>query len=281
MDMRIEQALLGGERPLRSPGFRDDWLAEAGQLREAFGQPADALFARPLASGAFAVAQARGPLLRVLAVPAELYQALEGDAFAIADAFPPAWESRGELPTLEWTAGPLPRRTVADLTRVLNTTADRSAALLGATQALVDGGRVAFQRAAPDAGLMRDLWALLPGATRSELALATFAPSNALRFHALVAPSVAGDEFAGYVREEEACEYPEGSYEYSLQHAVEAGDQDEVDRLLARRSGSQMMRLALILLAIVALAAILINAATRPPEPGEKEKPPAAKKEED
>jgi hypothetical protein len=280
MDMRIEQALLGGERPLRSPGFRDDWLAEAGRLREAFGQPADALFARPLSGEAFAVAHVHGALMRVLAVPMQLFQGLEGDVFAIADTFPPDWTVQGQLQTLEWTTGPLPRRMVADLSRVLNTTADRSAALLGATQALLDGGRVAFERAAPDAGMLRGLWALLPSATRSELTLATYAPNNSLGFHALVAPQVSGPEFTGYVREEEACEYPEGNYEYSLQEAVESGDQDEVDRLLARRSGTQMMRLALILLAVVALVALLTQHPFSQPEPKEKEEPPAAKKEE-
>jgi hypothetical protein len=129
--------------------------------------------------------------------------------------------------------------------------------------------------------MMRGLWALLPGATRSELTLATFAPNNSLGFHALATPKVEGPEFTGYVREDEACEYPEGYYEYSLQHAVESGDQDEVDRLLARRSGSQMMRLALILLAVVALVALLTQSAFRQPEPEEnKEEPPAAKKKE-
>ncbi len=275
MDMRIEQALLGGTAAVHSPGFRPEWLAEAARLHAAFGQADDALFAKPLPGGV-AVVRVFGPLARVLAVPAELYVALEGDLFAIDDAFPPDWGAAA-LPTLEWTAGPLPRRTVEGLARYLDTAADRTATLLGSAQALLDGGRVVYQRQAADEELLRGLWAMLPASSRAEMWPATFAPDNRLGFHALATPAVGGAQFAGYVREAEAMEYPEGTYELALQTAVDANDQEELERLLARRTRPQMMRLAIILLVVVALAALLTNVPLGAPAP--KGPPPVKEKQ--
>src|SRR6478752_152961 len=136
--MRIEQAIygcqdVGGYRFLaRSAGFRDDWLADAQRLCTGFGErPAAvrcplAVFARPLGSRAVAVVQVAdqgqddagrpGALaFRLLVLPRKLYADLEGDVFRIADAFPAQWQERGELPSLIWSAGPPPRRTVADM----------------------------------------------------------------------------------------------------------------------------------------------------------------------
>ena len=47
------------------------------------------------------------------------YGRLGGDPFLLAERFPPPWEGRGELPSLTWPDEPLPRRTVADVQRVL------------------------------------------------------------------------------------------------------------------------------------------------------------------
>jgi hypothetical protein len=254
MDLRIEQALLGGAAPISSPGLKPEVLAEAQKTHAAFGEAEDALFARPLA-GAVGVFRVRGPRARVLVTPRRLYEALEGDLFALDGAFLPDWEA-ADLPTLTWSHGPLPRRTVDRLARILDAHPDRTAALLGSAQALLDGGRVVFERQKADEELVRGLWELLPSATRAEIWPATFAPDNRLGFHVLATPTVGGAHLAGYVREDRAMEYPEGRYELALQTAVEAGDQDELDRLLARRSRPQMLRLAIILLIIVSLAAL-------------------------
>ena len=55
-------------------------------------------------------------------------------------------------------------------------------ALLGGVQILVDGGKLVFLRPAPDPGLIRGLWTLLPGPMRTALWPATFAFGNALGF---------------------------------------------------------------------------------------------------
>jgi hypothetical protein len=276
MDMRIEQALLGRKTANHSPGFREDWLKEAHRLQAAFGFPADATFAGPLARNVVGIFRVRSTNAHVLAVPAPLYKALEGDLFAIAAAFPADWEA-GEFGTLEWTKGVLPPRTVARLENILNTTPDRSAALLGAAQALLDGGRVVFERPGPEDNIVADLWALLPSAARAEMWPATYATSNEPGFHVLTTPKAEGEQYAGYLKEAEVAEYPEGRYERGLQEAVEAGDQPEVDRLLSRRSRSEMLRLAVILLVLVSLAAVF----ARVPLFGPKAEPdaPAVKKE--
>jgi hypothetical protein len=128
-----------------------------------------------------------------------------------------------------------------------------SPTLLGGAQALVDGGRLAFERPAPDTDLLRNLWALLPTTTRAELWPASFAFGNDLGFHVLVVPRAAGEALAEYLSEEQAAEYPEGRYELGLQVAAEDGDQRELDALFARRSASETRRLGLVLLAVLAV----------------------------
>jgi hypothetical protein len=285
----IQQALYGsldagGYRFLaRSTGFTDDWLAEAERLCTGFGErPAGVacpacIFARPFLCGYVAVVQAAdqgtddagrpGALgFRILVVPAAVYRDLGGDPFLIADAFPPPWQARGELPELTWTADPPPPRTVAALRSVLDVA--NSPTLLGGVQALLDGGRLAFERAAPDTPLMRSLWALLPTASRAELWPASFCFSNRHGFHAVVVPKVSGSEFANYIPEEQAGDYPEGRYELALQVAVEQGNQDDLDALISRRSRSQTMRLALGLLGVTVLVALASALLSPAPPPG-------------
>jgi hypothetical protein len=62
-----------------------------------------------------------------------------------------------------------------------------------------------------------------------------------------------------YITEEQALDYPEGKYEFSLQYAVEHGDQRELDRLLGRRSSKQVLRLALFVLFGGAVVYLLIH----------------------
>ncbi len=289
--MHIEQALYGsrdaaGYRFLaRSPGFRDDWLPGAERLCAEFGErPAgvtcpDCVFARPLGSRHVAVVRVadRGAddagrpgalAFRLLVVPRALYADLGGDPFLLADAYPPPWDASGELPTLEWSGGAPPMRTVAALRKVLDV--PNSAVLLGGAQVLLDGGRLVFERREPAGELVRSLWALLPARSRAGLWPATFVFANASRFHVAVVPRADDPALGDYVDEERAGDYPEGRYELALQTAVEAGDQERVDALLARRSRGQVMRLGLALLAVLALApavTMLVPPAARPPAP--------------
>jgi hypothetical protein len=289
-DVIIEQALYGGQDAggyrflARSPGFRDEWLAEAEQLCTGFGErppgvacPAS-VFAQPLGKQHVAVVQVAdqgtddtgrpGALgFRLLVIGRAPYTNLIGDPFAVAERFPPPWQARGELPSLAWPTEPLPPRTVAQVQKVLQRS--EGPALLGGTQALVDGGRVIFERPAPDTELLQGLWTLLPTSTRSHLWPASFAFGNALGFDALVVPRVRAEEFSDYIGEEQAAEYPEGRYELNLQIAAEAGHQQDLDALFARRSQAQTIRLGLILLALMAVLALvskfLVPSAPAPP----------------
>src|SRR5262249_10620822 len=145
----------------------------------------------------------------------------------VAEQLPPDWQGRGEMPPLSWPAKPLPPRTVAEGQQVLqrtkgpplredvDPTADadgpgspgepsESPALLGGVQVLVDGGKVVFVRPAPDTGLMRGLWTLLPTSTRSRLWPASFAFSNALEFDALIVPRADRETYVDYTNEDQA-----------------------------------------------------------------------------
>ncbi len=291
----IEQAIYGcqdagGYRFLgRSPGFRDEWLREAEALCTGFGErPAGVacpacVFARPVGARHVAVVQAADQGLddagrpgalgfRLLVLPRLLYADLGGDPFFIADQLPPPWEARGELPALAWTAGPPPARTVAELRRVLDV--PQGPTLLGGVQALLDGGRLVFERAAPDTPLLRSLWALLPTQSRSEMWPASFSFRNAHGFHAVVVPRASGPGFEHYIPEESAGDYPEGRYELALQTAVESGNQEDLDALLARRSRGQTLRLALAILA--ASVAVAVGSALLSPPPPPAPPPPTA-----
>jgi hypothetical protein len=57
----------------------------------------------------------------------------------------------------------------------------------------------------------------------------------------------------GYTTEEQAGDYPAGSYELALQRAVEAGDQKELDVVFSRRDSRQTIKLILFLLAGLSL----------------------------
>jgi len=269
----IEHALYGsqpggGYRFLAtSPGFLDDWLPLAERLCMGFGErppgvvcPA-CVFAQQLGKRHVAVVHAAdqgnddagrpGALAFFLIVlPRAAYEAWGGDPFSLADRFPPPWRARGELPSFTDALESPPPRSVADVQRALKR--DDGPDLLGATQALVDGGRVVFERQAPDTPLLRDLWLLLPTSTRARLWPASFAFDNDLHFHAVVAPRL-NDAFAGYVTEKQAGEYPEGRYERDVQIAAEAGDQRGLDALLSRPSRQYMLRLALALLVAMVL----------------------------
>jgi hypothetical protein len=295
----------------RSPGFLDRWLPAVEGLVTGFGErppgvacPA-AVFARPLEEHAVAIAQvadlpderaADPPLgFHVLVLPRAAYARYLGDPFAVADRFPPSWSPAGPLEALALPAEPQPPRTVADVQAVLQrvkahalregedpqteegswerTVAQaESPALLGGVQVLVDGGKVVFERPAPDTGLIRGLWTLLPGGVRGKLWPASFAFDNALGFDALVVPEAVGEEYAGYTDERQAAEYPQGYYELRLQTAAEAGDQQELDSLFNRRSSSDTLRLGLALLAVLAVGVLFLRL-TAPPQA-----PPAPKR---
>jgi len=284
----IEQAIYGnpeggGFRFLaKSPGFLDEWLPLAEKLCTGFGErPAGVacpgcVFAQPFGPRHVAVVQVAdlghddanrpGALgFRLLILPRQAYCWLSGDPFLVADRLPPPWQERGQLQTLTWPEEPLPSRTVVQVQQALQK--GDSSTLLGGAQALIDAGRLVFERPEPAPDLLRRIWLLLPTSSRCDLWPASFAFGNALKFDVLVVPRADPEKYADYVREEQAGDYPEGRYELSLQIAAEAGDQQEVDALFARRSSSQTFRLGLIVLAVTAFVAVVMNYMTKSPPP--------------
>jgi hypothetical protein len=285
----IEQAIYGSQAAgdyrllARSPGFLEEWLPAAVRLCSGFGERLggmacpECVFARPFGKRHVAVVQVADQGVNHAGRPAALafrflilarsdYQNLGGDPFLLADRFPPPWAARGDLPALPWPAELPPARTVGEVQEVLQRD-EEGPNLLGGAQLLVDGGRLVFERPQPDTELMRGLWRLLPTSTRSELWPASFAFGNALGFDALVAADTSGVGYAQYIRGDEAGDYPEGRYELNLQIAVEAGDQRELDILLARRSRKETWRLGLILLGTCLVLAAVSNWLLPPPAP--------------
>lgn len=271
-ELLIEQAIVvrgksGWDIVARSPGWDDRWQPDVERLCEGFGQPPfgehlpQCVFAQPLGRERVAVVQVAAdgdlPVLRfrILATPNDVYAGL-GDPFALSERFAPPWESRIALPSLAWT-DELPDRSVERVQRILQE--EDSPTLLGAAQAIVDGGRVVFERPFPAPDLLRRLWALLPDNTRAEVWPASFAFSSEFDWHAVVVPKYDALLWPGYVTEAQAGDYPEGRYELNLQIAVESDDQRALDRLFARRTSRQMLQLALTILAIAVLAAVLLK----------------------
>jgi hypothetical protein len=270
----------------RSPGFRDGWLPEGERLCTGLGPRPDGVacprcvFARPLGRKHVAVVQAAdqgqdaegrpGPLgFHVVVLPAELYAKLGGDPFFLTDRLSPPWSARGPLEPLPCPPPPPGRRPVAEVQQVLQ--APNSATLLGGTQALLDGGKLVLERSAPDESVLRGLWTLLPTATRRDLWPATFAFGNALGFDALVVPRLDPSMFANYVLEEQAGDYPEGHYELAVQTAAEAGRQEDLDILFARRSYRDTKKIALFLLFAIGFLVVAFALIKTPP----REKPDA------
>lgn len=267
----IEQALIEPSRDgwtitARSPGWSDDWLLDVERLCAGFGRPEPlthlplTVFAQPLDRDRVAVVQAAAdgapPTLRfhLLVLPNSLYSGI-GDPFAVAEQFVPPWGTRIVLPTLAWTEPP-PDRSIERVRRILQE--EDSPTLLGSAQALIDGGRVVFERPFPAADLLRRLWALLPNSARTELWPASLALAPDLPWHAVVVPHYEPADWPGYITESQAGDYPEGRYELNLQIAAETSDQRLLDKLFARRTSRQTLRLAImILIAAVGLAMLL------------------------
>jgi hypothetical protein len=213
----------------------------------------------------------------LLIVDRSEYERFLGDPFELAQRLPPTWEASADLPSLNLPAGVTPR-TVARVREVLRRVKasalrededpedpdfertvvnSESPALLGGAQVLVDGGRLIFERETGNLELVAALWSLLPDSTRCRLWPASFAFSNRLDFDVLVVPGFDPAEYEGYTTEEQAADYPAGSYELALQLAAESGDQNELDRVFARRSSGEVLRRAAFLMVAPTLIVVV------------------------
>ena len=310
-EVLIEQATFQrdpGQTPRltgRSSGLTEAWADRLHALLMGFGEaPAgsgftQSTFAQPVEPDAVAVAQARaagaGLAFHVLIVHRRDYDGLGGDPFALAERFPFA-SGDNALSTLRLPAQPLDTRGVEQVRAVLRrikanalpegadpaklpepTEANsESPTLLGGAQILVDGGKLVFERALPDPSLLKALWTLLPRTTRSKLWPTTFAFTNALGFDVLVAPKLADIDLRGYSTEDQAGDYPAGSYELALQSAAESGDEAALQNLFHRRTNNETMGLAVKLLVGITLLLIGFRIFAPPSSPAVDPVPRAA-----
>ena len=246
-----------------SPEFRDDQRSEVARIVDGFALPVGVvapatLFAVPFGRRQVTVVSLHGRTFRFLVLDRRLF-GLIPDPFAIADRFPVEWNARHELSALEWPAELLPARTVEQLQAILK--GGDGPFLLGASQTLVDSGRIRLHRPEPVPDLFRDLWSLLPDSTRRQTWVTTFAYAPTLEF-GLMATADPSDGAVGYLTEDQARDYPESRYERELQVAVELPDQAALDRLLHRRSSAETLRMALwmvIGVAVVSFAAKIMS----------------------
>jgi len=251
IDLTIQQLLLDGAVVrARSSNVPDEHEQALIDLHGRWRHPGDeeALFARPLGKMHVIIGRGRHGRLHLLIMGRELYNLLH-DPFAIADRYPVNYDARGSLPDLDWPPEPLPPRTVGAL-NVMTREGD-GPFLFGAAQTLVDGSKVILVRPVPEPRMVRETWALLPDSVRRILNPATFAPDNDLEFDFAVLPVPPAASAPGVLSEDQVREYPECRYERELQLAIETGDQRLLEQKLARKTTSDMIRLALIIIVVM------------------------------
>lgn len=266
-DLRIQQAIVmrdarGVRVAARSDAFDEP---EAERISVLFGDRAEGVacpvahFACPFGKAHVAVVRVEdrpgGALaFRFLVLARGLYQHL-GDPFAISDRYAPNFDATGTLPEIAWPMEVLPPRTVAQLDAILQD--GDGPLLLGAAQALIDGNRVVLVRNEPAERALRDLWQLLPDRSRCELWPATFAFSNDLGFSIAAGQALALKP--GTLPEEAVRDYPQSHYELNLQLAIEMKDAAALQKLLARRTSDDTLRLGLYMLAFALIVAAVLK----------------------
>jgi hypothetical protein len=181
---------------------------------------------------------------------------LDLDSFAVAATLPIS-ATRGELPPLVFDIPRGRERPVAAVRDILQK--GDAPLLLGAAQALLDGCKIAVSSADVPATFVRDLWQLLPDLSRAELSFATFSPSADLNFDVAVLPAVPAKGIKGFLSADQVRDYPEGRYELALQRAAENGDQAALNRLFARRTSSQVLRMVIGMILFAFIVVILLK----------------------
>jgi hypothetical protein len=219
-----------------------------------------------------------GMRFHMLVVERHIYEAWIRDPFILAEKIAPTWDATYGMPSVTIPEEAFKPRTVEQVQAVLKRvkasalkededpeapdferTAENSEspALLGGVQILVDGGRLVFERPEGDLQLAAGMWMLLPERTRCRLWPASFAFSDELDFDLLIVPQLDDRILVDYRTEDQAAEYPDGTYEFALQHAAETGNQRELDAVFRKRDSRQTIRLALAVLVLVSILVLI------------------------
>ena len=245
----IAQAVVGdGGLSARSDDFDEDWGRRSSGSSTAFGLPAGVVrpgvpvrrAVRPAARGG---RLGRGPAVPIPGPAAAPCTTSSPTHSPSPTGSRPRWDDRGPLPTLEWPEEPLPRADGRPARRDLQ--ARRRAV---PARGVSDAGGQRADRSCSGPSRIRSCAATCGTCSRT-------APGDrrgrrrspiptTLGFGLVVLPAVPEGGLPGYLTEDQARDYPESRYERELQVAVEHGDQRTVDRLLARRSSAETLRLA-------------------------------------
>ncbi|MFO0936052.1 MAG: hypothetical protein U0798_05980 [Gemmataceae bacterium] len=177
------------------------------------------------------------------------------DPFRFAERFP-ANGAKGELPLIDWEPVPEPHRPVEAIRELLKT--GDSPLLLGVTQALLDGCKIAISTKEASPEFVQQVWQLMPEMARWETTFTTFAASVELNVDlAVVAEGVPIPP--GFLTAEQARDYPEGRYELSLQLAAEEGNQHKLDKLFSRKTSNQVLRMVITMIVFAFIAIVIIR----------------------
>ena len=194
----------------------------------------------------------------VYALAASDYRACHGDAPAIIKALESVPKGH-----------PLDQIEISGLTRTAQVISAILAegdapTLLGAAQALVDGGKIHLQAEVPiPIERLTPLWNLLPSRQRATLKIATYLNSTRLLMDLAAGPSAPEHAWTW----NKVGDYPEGDYEKSLHQAATLNDNDTIARLLGRGSRWDIIMLGLALLAVLAAGQIMLAATGWKPPP--------------
>lgn len=180
---------------------------------------------------------------------------IEIDPWLLAKQFEQSNE-KGDLETISidqlWPAN----RTADEIQTILKS--GDSPLLLGSAQALLDGCKIIVSHSEANHDFIRDLWNLLPNQSRKELSFSTIVFSAENRFDLSVMPE-GSRPLQGFLTAEQVRDYPEGRYELALQLAAESRDQRELDRLFARKTSSQMLKLVISMIAFAFIVIIVMK----------------------
>lgn len=157
--------------------------------------------------------------------------------------------------------------------------------ILGATQYLLDGGKILLPMEEATENIIQQVWMILPDRSRSEFTFATLIPKKeslhnlALDCSLLATRSDAnhgniseleGDKISNplskqnkhfdvsLIKAEQLRTYPNGRFEQELLLAAENGDQVTVNKLMQRKTGNEMLRFSIYLLVII-VGVILVS----------------------